>query len=250
MLSALWLAALIVGADPPADAEANADDFRAPSSWSAMGKDLWYDKANKRLAMRSVVALREGSLEHLLCRRNTKEHEAVLATEASPKLIKAGLLLLGVAEGKPVQFDPKFSAPSGGKVKIEVEWIDNGKTKKALAKEWVKDIQDKPLTLDWVFAGSSFYTDPITQKQYFGADDGDLITVANFPTAILDLPIASSESDASRGFMANTEKIPPQGTRVTIYLSALGKPVSAPAASPKSKVEKTEKATAPAPARD
>lgn len=241
MLSALWAAVVIVivSAEPPAV----ADDFRPAPSWSAMGKDLWYDKTNKRLVIRATVALREGSLEHLLCRRHSKEHEAVLATEAEPKLIKAGLLLAGVEEGKPVQFDPKFAAPTGGKVKIELEWTENGKTKTALAKEWVKDVRDKPLSLDWVFAGSSFYTDPITKKEYFGADDGDLITVANFPTAILDLPIASSESDANRGFMANTEKVPPQGTKVTMYLSSASK---SQAPVPPAKTEaKTTKAQSP-----
>ena len=59
----------------------------------------------------------------------------------------------------------------------------------------------------------------MTKRQAYAADDGDLITVANFATAILDLPIASSANDADRGFSANTAKIPPVGTEVFVFLT-------------------------------
>ena len=53
----------------------------------------------------------------------------------------------------------------------------------------------------------------------FTADDGDLITVANFSSAILDLPFASTANDADRVFSANTPVLPPRGTFVTMFLS-------------------------------
>ena len=69
-----------------------------------------------------------------------------------------------------------------------------------------------------MFAGSEFFVDPATNKQAYAADEGDLITVANFGSAILDLPIASSASDADRVYVTNTEKIPPLGTEVFVTL--------------------------------
>ena len=87
------------------------------------------------------------------------------------------------------------------------------------ARQWVKDEKAKaPLAIDWVFAGSELYEDPATKKQVYAADEGDLITVANFGSAILDLPIASSADDADRVFVTNTEKIPPLGTEVFVAL--------------------------------
>jgi len=74
------------------------------------------------------------------------------------------------------------------------------------------------MTEDWVFAGSELFMDPITKKMVYAADDGDLITVANFGSAILDLPFASSASDADRVFSADPDQVPPLGTEVFLKL--------------------------------
>ena len=58
----------------------------------------------------------------------------------------------------------------------------------------------------------------MTKKTVYTADDGDLITVANFINAILDLPFASTANDADRTFVANTDRIPPRGTVVMMFL--------------------------------
>jgi hypothetical protein len=84
------------------------------------------------------------------------------------------------------------------------------------------------LTTDWVFAGSEFYVDELTKKKLYAADDGDLITVANFASSILDLPFASTANDAGRTFVANTARIPPRGTPVTLILRP--RPAPAPPA--------------------
>jgi hypothetical protein len=60
--------------------------------------------------------------------------------------------------------------------------------------------------------------DPVTKKSIYAAEDGDLITVANFGSSILDLPMASSASDAERSFSANTEEIPPRDTEVFMVM--------------------------------
>ncbi len=193
--------------------------------WKKLGRSLWFDPKAKRVIIRARVVLREGILEHLLCVKGIKEHEAIVSTDAPPRRIHAALLLTGADVGHPVQFQPKFEPPAGTPIAIEMRWLQCGELQEADAREWVWDEKtESPLAIDWVFAGSVIYEDPITKKPAYAADEGDLITVANFASAILDLPIASSANDAERTFSANTRKIPPLGTEVFMVLSPLPKP--------------------------
>lgn len=201
------------------------DTFVPNPSWKALGPSLWFDPAGRRLILRSQVVLREGALEHLLCLKGTKEHEAILATRAVPQRIHAGLLLTGADPGLPVQYLPKFRPPSGTPIAIDLEWKEANQEKKADARTWVRDEHRKsPMSDDWVFAGSQIFEDPETKKPYYLADDGDLITVANFATAILDVPFASSAEDSGRLHVARTEAIPPMGTYVTMILKPRASP--------------------------
>ena len=76
------------------------------------------------------------------------------------------------------------------------------------------------MTYPWVFAGSRFWTDEETGKQYYQAEGGDFICVSNFGTAALDIPVESSQSNDALEFEAFTERIPPLGTPVRLVLEA------------------------------
>ena len=71
------------------------------------------------------------------------------------------------------------------------------------------------------FAGSYFWKDEETGKEYYQAEGGDFICVSNFSTAMLDIPVESSQSDAELMFEAFTERIPPRGTPVRLTLKPL-----------------------------
>lgn len=217
---ALWIA-LSLNAQPPAKADPSAERSLQPDrEWKELGRSLWFDKKEKRVILRTRVVLRDGVLEHLMCLKGTKEHEAIIATDAAPKAIHTALLLTGAEAGHPVQFVPKFVPPAGTPLKIEFLWRQDGELKRSDARQWVRDEKTKaPLRIDWVFAGSLLYEDPVTKKTRYAAEEGDLITVANFASAILDLPIDSSANDADRGFTAYTARIPPLGTEVFVALS-------------------------------
>lgn len=222
MYASLALAlALVVPTARPADdgAKAKVNALQPDPTWKSLGHNLWFDPKAKKVVLRARVVLREGYLEHFMCSKGTKEHEAIVATDAVPHLIHAGLLLTGAEPGHTVRFVPKFEPPTGSAIMIELRWLQDGQSKKADARQWVKDEKAKaPLAIDWVFAGSELFEDPVTKKRVYAADQGDLITVANFGSAILDLPIASSADDADRVFFTNTEKIPPLGTEVFVTL--------------------------------
>lgn len=224
MIGTLLLAAALAQAP-----EAAAPPSFAPDpSWKSLGKDLWFDPKGKRLILRAKVCLREGYLEHLLCITRSKEHESILSTDAPPRMIHAGLLLTGAEPGQTVQFVPEFQPPKGTPIAVKVEWIGaDGQPQSADAREWVKD-QEKPrhLSAHWVFAGSMTDKDPETQETRYAADGGDLITVSNFMSAILDVPFASSASDTERSFVADTARIPPLDTPVTLILEPIAEPAT------------------------
>lgn len=212
---------LALSAEPPAAGTTpGAAALRPDPGWRELGRSLWFDPTGKRVILRARVVLREGQLEHLMCKKGTKEHEAIVATDAPPRGIHAALLLTGAEPGHPMQFVPKFAPPAGTAIAIEFLWQQEGELRKTDARQWVWDEKTKaPLGIDWVFGGSLIYEDPVTKKATYAAEEGDLITVANFASAILDLPIASSANDAERVFSAHTAQIPPIGTEVFVSLS-------------------------------
>ncbi len=158
MLAALVLTSASgpTGEDPPkpsrdpsnlTPSQPPTDSFQPDPAWKSLGKDIWFDAKGKRLVLRARVALQDGALEHLLCRKGTKEHESVLATEAPARMIHAGLLLVGAEPGHPVRFLPKFEPPAGPAIAIDLEWERDGKLLKADARDWVKDAATgEPLT--------------------------------------------------------------------------------------------------------
>jgi hypothetical protein len=78
--------------------------------------------------------------------------------------------------------------------------------------------QTAPLSADWVFAGSSWWKDERTGEELYQAEGGDLICVANFSTATLDLAFPSSSQNSDLLFEAATAHIPPVGTKVVLEL--------------------------------
>jgi hypothetical protein len=72
------------------------------------------------------------------------------------------------------------------------------------------------MTQPFVFAGSSFWTDEQTGKRHYQAEGGDFVCVSNFGTAMLDIPVRSSQSNESLEFEAFSEKIPPLGAPVRL----------------------------------
>ena len=185
--------------------------------------DAWIDPQEKSVIIDGQISLREGMLEMFACTRNTKEHESIVSANTKAYLVHAALLSLGAEPGKPVQFVPKYRPPTGTEIEVSVRWIDErGKEQTARAQEWVKDIQTgKAMTHPFVFAGSSFWTDEETGKRYYQAEGGDFICVSNFGTAMLDIPVESSQSNTELAFEAFTERIPPLGAPVRLILKPM-----------------------------
>ena len=185
---------------------------------------LEVDGDKRRVLLNANVCLRQGQLEQLLTRKRTKEHEAILVGDFDAREIHKALLLAGAGAGSPVQFQPKFKPPTGTPIKITLEYQENGKTVRRSAQEWIRNIKTKkPLEADWVFAGSRLFQDPLNPKAapYYLANDGDVICIANFDTAMLDVPFVSTKDNDHLTYEANTELIPALEAPVTIILEPM-----------------------------
>jgi hypothetical protein len=198
-----------------------------------VGKNVFVEFQGKkrRVLVEAYVCLRKGQLEQLLTRTRTKEHEAILAADVDARDIHKALLVAQAEPGSTVKYKrmgDKFIIvpPSGTRIKITLQYLDKKKLVTVPAQRWIRQIKTrKDLAHDWVFAGSALFKDPLDEnKKIYGANDGDIICVANFDTALLDLPINSSKSNDDLAFEANTDRIPPLRTKVTVILDpVLGK---------------------------
>jgi hypothetical protein len=182
--------------------------------------DIWIDPKRKIVVVDGKVVLREGFLEMFACIKGTKEHESIVAVNSNAQFIHAGLMAVGAEPGSPVTFVPEYKPATGPVVDVWVLWKDEqGKNQRVRAQEWIQQTKtNKPMEHSWVFAGSRIHVDEGTGKRYYLADGGDVICVSNFTSAMLDLPVESSQSNADLTFKAFTERIPPIGTPVRLVL--------------------------------
>jgi hypothetical protein len=129
-------------------------------------------------------------------------------------------LAVGVKPGSPVQFRPKFVPAAGPTIDIDVYWTDaSGAKQKARAQDWIRDNKTKKeMSHTWVFGGSRFWKDE-EGREHYAAEGGDFICVSNFPSAMLDLPIESTDANEDLLFEAFTDHIPPRLTKVTLVLT-------------------------------
>lgn len=178
----------------------------------------------RRVLVTAEVCLREGQLEELLCRKGTKEHEAILTADADARTIHLALIAAGAKPGSPVKFEPQYTAASGSTIKISLEYDEKGQKKTVSAKDWIRNPKTKKnLDSDWVFGGSQLVPNPDDKQKppVYLANYGDVICVCNMESAMLDLPVKSPKRLEDRMFEAHTERIPPLETKVTLILEVV-----------------------------
>ena len=204
--------------DPPKDAP--------EVKRKALGDNVFLEVQGdeRRVVVSAAVVLREGRLEGLLCRKNTKEHEYILAADADARAIHFALVAAGAKPGSPVQFQPKFVPAHGTAIKVRLQYDKDGKTVTVPAQQWIRDVKThKDLDTDWVFGGSRFLADPDDARKppYYLANQGDVICLCNMDTAMLDVPIASPKALDARSWEANTERLPPLDAKVDVIFDVV-----------------------------
>ena len=224
LLVALTALPVAVAAEPepaPVAAEPSRPDAHPELRRLSKTDEIWLDVPGKRVVVGGRIALAEGEIEVFACPKGSKEHEAIVATLCPARLVHAGLLAIGLEPGNPVSFDPEYVAAKGPKVAVLVRWKDaDGAWQERPAQELIRNTKTgEQLAADWVFAGSGFWRDPADGTEHYQADGGDMICVSNFPGAMLDLPIESSDANESLLFQAFEGRVPPPGTAVELVLT-------------------------------
>ena len=213
-----------------------------PSSGIVKLDHIRVDLKRRQIVIDAEVCLRSGPLEFLLCGWKTKSHESVLHTRAKPSRLHGAMLLLGLTPGKPVMWvegdddrKGRLMPPRGAKLKISIRWKDKkGKVHLVDASEFIKPAGKKkaPSRKEWVFVGSNVLPD----GKYQADLDGEIISVANFASSVIDVPFESSDKDNLRQFVANTAAIPafdtsvnpPKGTPVEVIITPVAGAEKAP----------------------
>ena len=186
---------------------------------------LRIDLAKRQIVLETEVCLRSGPLELLVCKSDTKDYESILRTKARPSDLHAALLMLKLRPGKPAEMaavgeqeKPRLLPPRGPELKIRLRWKDRqGKQHDVDAAEWLAGPQGKRANAPkrWVFVGSGVLPD----GAYWADRSGDVISVANFASAVIDVPFESSASNDLLEFVANTAAIPPEKTPVEVVIT-------------------------------
>jgi hypothetical protein len=205
--------------DPPDEAPPVPDTYKPLNK----NKTVFFENVadgTRRVHLLTEVVLREGPLEVFLCKLNTKEHEAILHIDADARDIHLALVAANAKPGSPARFVPEYRPATGTRIKVTVTYREKGKVKTAPAAEWITDkVSGKHLAHDWVFAGSRFFKDPEGKNpDYYMANNGEVISLSNFPDSMMDLPIKSSKDAADLIFEADTAKIPPLRSPVLVTL--------------------------------
>ncbi len=205
--------------DPPEEAPPIPDTYKPLNK----NKTVFFENVadgTRRVHLLTEVVLREGPLEVFLCKLNTKEHEAILHIDADARDIHLALVAANAKPGSPARFVPEYRPATGTRIKVTVTYREKGNVKTAPAAEWITDkVSGKHLAHDWVFAGSRFFKDPEGKNpDYYMANNGEVISLSNFPDSMMDLPVKSSKDAADLVFEADTAKIPPLRSPVLVTL--------------------------------
>ena len=193
------------------------------------------DRAARLIEFDGVVPIdtREGRrvfLELLVCPRDTKEHEALVVTDARPSHVHAALLLLGLEPGSPGlwSFDgPTLVAtpPTGPALVVRFVLARDGQRVEEDPATWVRSLNDgkslrESMPADGlVFAGSRMRR--VGNIERYHADmEGTLVGLTTFGSELIAWTrMVSHEAGVETPhWIADPRVVPPPGTPVTVRI--------------------------------
>jgi hypothetical protein len=249
LLLAIWFLGLAPAAG---EAPASRPTASRPAALVELAPGVRIDIARRTVELDGQVVLREGPLELFACSPNTREYESIVRIDAVPTLVYQAIGMLGVEPGRPLEMDAAghVTPASGDPLTIDVRYRDQGADRTVPIEEWMTaaplaagPVGDVPSAAPasaatppartagrpggavptavprqaWVFAGSRR-----TAANTLTADeDGTVIAVVDFDSALIALPAAHSASNAQLWLEPRTPAIPAVGTRCTLLIRPL-----------------------------
>ncbi len=173
---------------------------------------VWVDPESRTLTVSGWVNQVVGAIELLACGPGGKTHESVFVLNVNPLDLQAGLLLLGLKPGTPPTGLGQ-GQPTGTRVDLLVDWMDNGKRRTRRGEEFVYNIEvRKPLPkTPWVFTGSI-----IEDGEFKALAEESLVVTYWDPWAIINLPLLCGSNDEI--LVVNTNTVPPIKTPITFRI--------------------------------
>ena len=205
--------------------------------------------AERYVDIEATVCLDEGMLELVACTKGSKEHESIVAVQATPMHIHTALLVLGATNGHPAIRQPHEPPdvgwidvpPEGDPIEVFLVLPDAaGQPVEHPVSEFVV-----PAGLDsdgaagdggdeggfpdaFLFAGSHLRDNGDGPRTYLADESGDVISIATFGDELLCLDGIHGHGNDALLWQVNPENLPPVGAKVTLRLR-VRKPDAAPA---------------------
>lgn len=169
-------------------------------------------------------------LEVVVCSPDTKEHEALVVTEAKPSHVHAAMLLVGLKPGSPGRWEFENDTlipipPTGDHLSVTLTYRDaEGKERTVTPEELVVDAKDGRSFGAagggrWVFAGSQLVTR--AGREWYDADGaGTLVGLTTFGSeTIAWSEVISPEAAVQEPeWIARSGATPAIGTPVTVTI--------------------------------
>ena len=198
--------------------------------------DVILDRKNREIRFPANVNMAEGLIEYTIVLQKGKIHEALLITSISPTDLNLAFKLLSYPPspelfsqinetGHPTGIYPEVPTPvrASARVAVEVEWSDNGSTRRVPINEWLRD-NAKDVALapgPWLYTGSNF-----AEGKFIPELSGDIFAIKLDSYAMIYYPGADNEQGVV--WFAFPKRIPPVGTNVTVIITPYFKSKSLP----------------------
>lgn len=213
----------------------------------------------------ATVCLAAGPLELIVCTKNSKEHESIIAIDAKAMHIHTALLLLGAKAGNPAMRKPMDGKngengrwidipPSGDPVDVFLVFKNqDGKMVEHPINDFIKQstAESEPSganasqktikfpTHTFVFAGSILAGEGTGPRHYLSDESGDVISLVTFGDELLCLSDFHSQDNSELMWEVDSTDLPPVGTKIILRLRPVLKPAVKKPSAPISTPEKT-----------
>lgn len=232
------------GQHPPAEnggtarTEPTTGDAAAKPAVEEIGPDRFrvgkveFNRKKREVRIPTRVNMTQGLLEFVAVHQNGKIHESLLFTEASPTDVNVALKLLRFQASRELYPLPNETGGTSGKfpkvpeevrraarVLIEVEWQDEGKTRKVPVNDWIQHaVKSTPMPAGpWVYGGSEFVDGKFAPEL-----SGDIVAIFTALSALINYPGDDHRDDTV--WVVHPKRVPPEGTHVTLIISPFQDP--------------------------
>ena len=194
------------------------------------------DRKNREIRFPAKVNMAEGLIEYMIILQKGKAHEALLITPVVPTDLNLAFTLLSYPPspelfsqinetGHPTGIYSEVPAPvrAAARITLEVEWSDNGATRRVPINEWLRDkAKDAGLAPGpWLYTGSSF-----SEGKFIPDLSGDIASIKLDSYAMINYPGTDDEQGVT--WFAFPKQISPVGTNVTVIITPYFKSKSLP----------------------